>query len=56
MALPPSGLLYDNSSVAVSEGSLQVTNALPPVAFSATGLGTAEAISSTSVSQAVTYQ
>jgi uncharacterized protein (TIGR03437 family) len=56
LALPPSGLLYDNSSVAMPEGSLQVTSALPPVTFSATGLRTAQAISSTSISQAATYQ
>jgi hypothetical protein len=56
LALPPSGLLYDNSSVAVSEGSLQVTSALPPVTFSATGLGTAQAISSNSTSETVAYQ
>jgi uncharacterized protein (TIGR03437 family) len=56
LALPSSGLLYDNSSVAIPEGSLQVTSALPPVTFSATGLGIALAISSTSISQTVTFQ
>jgi len=56
LALPPSGLFYDNSNPAVPEGSLQVTSALPPVTFSATGLGIAQAISSISISQTVTYQ
>ncbi len=55
LALPPSAVLYDDGETR-SEAGLQVGSAEPPVNFGAAGLGFAQAISSASVSQIVTYQ